>query len=144
VGNGACVECHRVKCREWYATNRGHAIAYTRAWYAANRQHAVAYTRAWEVAHPDRYAALLGLHNARKRFPGCVPDDFDIAATERFYTEARRRTQETGIRHEVDHRVPLCLGGEHVARNLQVLTRKENCKKAKAEQAKANLRGAGR
>lgn len=38
-----------------------------------------------------------------------------------YYALARKLTQETGIRHEVDHIIPLCLGGFHHQDNMQVL-----------------------
>lgn len=49
-----------------------------------------------------------------------------------FYLEARRLTQETGVKHEVDHVHPLkgetCCG-LHVPWNLQILTASENRRK---------------
>jgi 5-methylcytosine-specific restriction endonuclease McrA len=62
-----------------------------------------------------------------------VPSDFDFEATKPFYIEARRRSRETGVPHEVDHIHALSLGGKHVASNLQVLTQKANLAKADRE-----------
>jgi 5-methylcytosine-specific restriction endonuclease McrA len=47
----------------------------------------------------------------------------------------------SGIRHEVDHIVALCLGGQHMASNLQVLTAAANNEKAKGEQVKTGRKG---
>ena len=42
------------------------------------------------------------------------------------YEDAKRLTEETGIKHEVDHTWPLSKGGPHLPWNLQVLTKEEN------------------
>lgn len=47
-----------------------------------------------------------------------------------FYIKARRLTEESGIRHEVDHIIPISKGGKHHEDNLQILTRRENRHKA--------------
>ena len=45
------------------------------------------------------------------------------------YSLARRLTLETGVKHEVDHIIPVSKGGLHHPDNLQVLTKYENCSK---------------
>jgi hypothetical protein len=89
--------------------------------------------RAWRLRHPDTQAAIRGWGNAQQRFPGSVPPDFDVEQTIPFYTEARRRTRETGVLHVVDHIIALCLGGQHIASNLRVITEEANQEKAKTE-----------
>lgn len=50
------------------------------------------------------------------------------------YLEARRLTKETGIKHHVDHELPLrgrYVSGLHVPSNLRVITAEENLKRPK-------------
>lgn len=51
----------------------------------------------------------------------------------KFYRLAQRLTSETGIKHEVDHIIPLLgefVSGLHVETNLQVIPKKENREKS--------------
>jgi len=98
-------------------------------WRAEKRR----YMQRRYTTHPEYFAARHGLKGAKKRSPNCVPEDFDLKATAPFYAEARRRTLETGVRHEVDHIIALALGGLHIASNLQVITAKENRAKSRGE-----------
>ena len=53
-------------------------------------------------------------------------------AIKAIYLEAKRLTVETGIKHEVDHIVPIQhkkVCGLHVVANLQILNRSENARK---------------
>lgn len=56
----------------------------------------------------------------------------DKKAIEAVYIETKRKTQETGVPHHVDHRMPLIhksFSGLHVSWNLQVLTASQNMSK---------------
>ena len=45
------------------------------------------------------------------------------------YRKARELTRNTGIRHHVDHIIPLVAGGTHHPDNLQILTETQNIQK---------------
>jgi 5-methylcytosine-specific restriction endonuclease McrA len=47
-----------------------------------------------------------------------------------YYLIARELTEQTGIKHEVDHIWPISKGGPHLPWNLQFLTKEENRKKS--------------
>jgi len=70
--------------------------------------------------------------NARAKAISRMPAWADKKAIKAVYEEARRLTKETGVLHQVDHKVPLCgreVSGLHVENNLQVLTFIENSQK---------------
>lgn len=58
-----------------------------------------------------------------------TPLDADKFAIARFYEEAERMTLQTGVKHEVDHIIPISKGGLHHQDNLQILVWHENRKK---------------
>ena len=45
------------------------------------------------------------------------------------YKNCRMLTETTGIRHHVDHIIPIAKGGQHHPDNLQILTAEENLRK---------------
>lgn len=67
-----------------------------------------------------------------KATPNWLTDE-QWAAMNAVYQEAKHLTQKTGIRHEVDHIVPVngkTVSGLHVPWNLQILTQAENVSKS--------------
>ncbi len=97
-------EYHREAHKRWSKENRGKVIA------NANKRRA----------------------DYMQRIPPWLTDA-QWAEIEAFYAEARRKEDETGIAHHVDHIVPLrgkTVSGLHVPWNLQVLTEKHNLQKS--------------
>lgn len=64
--------------------------------------------------------------------PRRTPAWADVKAIDGIYAESRRLSAETGIRHSVDHIIPLCgrtVTGLHVETNLRIITLEQNIRK---------------
>lgn len=83
-----------------------------------------------QLAHEKRRSLSVAYKVERKqRRRQATPPWYDDDAVQKFYDQAARLTEKTGISHEVDHIVPLTsefVCGLHVQDNLQVLTSFEN------------------
>lgn len=133
-----CRVCAAERCRrwrlahpgaysKWHQTNRGRKRAYDEQWRKSNTDYRRDAYRQWAKANPDKVAA-----NVRSRELAKLKATPPWATKESmlpFYTTAVRLTRETGIKHEVDHIVPIrskIICGLHVPANLQVITRAAN------------------
>lgn len=78
-------------------------------------------------SHKIRYLSQM-----ERATPKWLTDE-DWKAMDALYAEARAKSRETGIRHEVDHVIPLygkTVSGLHVPSNLQILTQAQNVAKS--------------
>lgn len=75
---------------------------------------------------------------ARARALGAAMPPADDSAILLIYRASQWRSKATGIRHEVDHVIPLSLGGAHSHSNLQILTQDEHRVKTTADLAIPN------
>jgi len=87
----------------------------------------------WVNNNPEKKLALNAKRVAAKleRTPSWLTDD-QLHRIEWFYAEAKRLSEETGIKHHVDHVLPLRgknVSGLHIPENLQILTARENLRK---------------
>lgn len=83
-------------------------------------------TKAYQTAKTRKRQALV-----LQRLPRCA----NLEKIETFYEQARELTLKTGVKHEVDHIIPLqgkLVSGFHVEWNLQILTKSENSSKGHA------------
>lgn len=100
---------------------------------------------AWEAelerTRPEReaqaelqHAALIRHHAAKRRVEKLkrTPPWADQGAIKAVYDEALRLTRETGVKHHVDHEIPLqgvLVSGLHVHQNLRAIPASENVRK---------------
>jgi hypothetical protein len=128
----------RARARTERAT-RGEAIrAKDRAYYARKREHFKNYRaqhkeaikktkRAWVLSNKGAMSAIRFKRIAAEH--QAMPAWANMAAIKTIYEEAARLTQRTGIRHEVDHIIPIqspLVCGLHCEANMQILTKAEN------------------
>ena len=151
---GACVECLKVEWEKGNQTRAEYFRQYNqseagqkakREYYERNREAVVAraqarsdaaknaYKQKYKEANPDMYKEMVSLR--RRRFRQATPKW--LTAEQRMeirlkYRLAIELSRATGIRHAVDHIVPLQgeeVCGLHVPWNLQVIPQEENLKK---------------
>lgn len=114
----------------WRRENADHRSQYNRKWREENKEHLAQSIAAWAKANRDKVNALVAKRNARKKKAAVAWASQE--AIRAIYAEAARMTDETGIRHEVDHYYPLqgeLVCGLHCEANLQILTKEENIRK---------------
>jgi hypothetical protein len=81
------------------------------------------------LAHRD--IRKLWDNSAMKKY--AMPAWADKDAIQKLYEEARRLTKETGVKHEVDHIVPIrhpLVCGFHIENNLRVIPAEQNNRKS--------------
>jgi hypothetical protein len=144
-----CNECRRLKKKEWDSSNKEYVLQKARNWHYANydnvKEKKIIGIKSWRKnnvekcreyskkcyqnnkekshAHSAKYRA-----NKRNAIPKWFNDSMKNEI-EYLFKIAKQKTVETGIKHEVDHIVPLkgkTVSGLHVPWNLQVITQFEN------------------
>lgn len=147
---GKCKSCYLAQCKEYNARPEVVAKRHARqqAYYAGRKAIINAERKARMEANPERkqrfneylkkhyaanktmYAAKVGKRRAARL--NATPAWADAKAIREFYRRARELTEATGIKHVVDHIIPLqgrTVCGLHVHTNLQVIPERENLAK---------------
>jgi 5-methylcytosine-specific restriction endonuclease McrA len=152
---GACIECLKVEWAQAAETRAEYFKEYNKSeagqkakkeYYQRNRDAVIAraHTRPTQEkteakkkhkeANPDYYRSLVNMR--RRRFRNATPKW--LSPEQRMeirlkYRLAIEMSRATGIRHAVDHEVPIQgeeVCGLHVPWNLRVITQEENLKKS--------------
>lgn len=114
VSTASCSACEIERCLRYYHADPESAKK-QRRWRDANRG-------AHNAHQGKRYASKV------KATPKWLSEG-QLAEIKVFYDEAARLTLKTGVKHQVDHVIPLLndrVCGLHVPWNLQVLTKSQN------------------
>lgn len=152
---GACVECLKNEWAQALETRAEYFKEYNksgagqkakREYYARNKDTVIAaaqarpddaknqYKKRHKESNPDYYRALVSFR--RRRFRDATPKW--LSADQKMEIKLKYRlaielSRATGVRHAVDHEVPLQgedVCGLHVPWNLRVITQDENLKKS--------------
>jgi hypothetical protein len=89
-------------------------------------------SKKWNNLNPEKYRSIQATYRAKKRKAVTAWADSEKDAIQELYRNAKNKTKETGIKHHVDHIVPLnskLVQGFHCLANLQVLEAKDNIAK---------------
>jgi hypothetical protein len=113
--------------RKHYEANKADMDEKSAVWRRENADKHRAAIAAWHKKNPVRSYAHTRMRNLRLK--GQTPPDADFEAIYALYEESARLTRETGVRHHVDHIIPLCKGGLHHQDNLRVIPAAENLSK---------------
>ncbi len=141
VGDSKCYQCVKdtrerrkdktaAYQKEFYAKNPGLRAIRFAEWRAKNVEYDKSRCLKWQKSNMPR--TIAGIAKRKAAMLLRTPLWADMEAIVRFYEEARRLTDETGIQHEVDHIVPMqgkLVSGLHIPGNLRVITCNENRKK---------------
>jgi len=122
---------HRKQGDEWKRKNKEKSLACTKRYQANNPEATKASSRNSKRKHCERVRVENNARSKRVRYrtPKYANKFFILEA----YRLAQLRTKLTGIRHVVDHIIPIkgkLVCGLHIETNLQVITAHENLRKS--------------
>ena len=125
-----CKECYAQYQRAWSSKHRDKHNEVRNNWRRSNHEKWLAYVAEWRRRDPSRNTAYVAARNSARI--KATPKWADLKAIQEIYRRCREISKATGIKHNVDHIIPLQgrdVCGLHVESNLQIITQEENFKK---------------
>ena len=128
------LELCKSRTEEWSRKNKKHISQRRKEYYKNNLQKCKQSSQKWKANNKDR----VSIYNAMKRperdqrLKNATPKWLDMEAVALKYKKRDYLSQVIGIKHHVDHIIPLQgenVCGLHVAWNLQIITAEENLSK---------------
>jgi len=107
----------------YYEANKEKVKAYCEA----NKEKISAAKKAYRKAHMKEHCATQAKRRALKKQAILPTTDFELIKN--IYKQREAATKEHGEQYQVDHIIPLTIGGAHHQDNLRVITAKENVEK---------------
>ena len=124
-GRNQCRSCRSATLKQWRQENKQHIKTYQQG----RKGQMLQASREWKDRNPGNH----GSNRNPQAQPAWLSSD-DLFCISEIYSLCVLRTEVTGVKHEVDHIIPLYgdgVCGLHVPWNLQVLTKQDNCKKGR-------------
>ena len=121
---------HREKNKLYARNNKDSVKIYHDNYYQENK--IVIQKRVKEWRNDNVGWANFLRTNSKQRYKRAMPPWADAEKMKNFYIEAHELSKKTGIKHSVDHIIPIKgknVSGLHVETNLQVITLTDNIKK---------------
>jgi hypothetical protein len=123
-----CLDCKRNKSREHYRGNKQSYKDRAKEWSKANPEHRkeIVNFSGRKISAATNHAKTKKRRELEKR---ATPSWCNTKVIRMYVIEAKNRTRQTGIVHEVDHFYPIdspLVCGLHVPENIRIITRAEN------------------
>ena len=124
-----CKKCSNLnRYKEWVKKNPERKKEISRNWCKNHPEQHKESGRNWQANNKDKVCAKASRYRSRKLTPKWANQE----KINEFYQKAAELTKKTGVKHEVDHIVPLKgenATGLHVESNLQIIPRSQNASK---------------
>ena len=144
-GRATCKECKKADSTAYYYSNLDKAKSSRRSYYSKNKDAFISRAKAWKESNLEaarasgrtsqkrRVAsgmAAAACAKRRTKMRGRELTQSEKASIRFMYAAAKELTKLLGVKHEVDHIMPIAHGGIHEPSNLQVVPAEYNRKKS--------------